>query len=51
MAQRGEGLSALSAEQKAALAEIGTRAKAKLAEVEILFAKTLANVLPNRSPR
>jgi hypothetical protein len=41
MAQRGEGLSALSDEKKAALAEIGTRAKAKIAELEILFAKTL----------
>lgn len=41
MAQRGEGLSSLSEEKKSALAEIGTRAKAKIAELEILFAKTL----------
>lgn len=42
MARRGEGMSQLTAEQKAALADIGARAKAKLAEVEILYGKKLA---------
>lgn len=42
MAQKGEGLAALTDEQKSALAEIGARAKAKIAEIEILFSKKLA---------
>ena len=50
MAQRGEGLSALSAEKKTALAEIGTRAKAKIAELEILFAKTLEKARESNDP-
>ena len=41
MAQRGEAITALSDEKKAALAEISRRAKAKIAEVEILFDKKL----------
>jgi hypothetical protein len=50
MAQRGEGLSALSPEKKAALAEIGTRAKAKIAELEILFSKTLEKARDSNDP-
>ncbi len=50
LAQRGEGLSALSADKKAALAEIGTRAKAKIAELEILFAKTLEKARESNDP-
>jgi hypothetical protein len=42
MARRGETIAALSDEQKQALAEIGSRAKAKIAEVEILYGKKLA---------
>lgn len=42
MAQKGEGLTTLSDDQKAALADVGARAKAKIAEIEILFAKKLA---------
>ena len=42
MAQRGENITTLSDEKKAALAEIGRRTKAKIAEVEILFDKKLA---------
>ncbi len=42
MAQRGEGLVNLDDGQKKALADIGARAKAKIAEIEILFAKSLA---------
>jgi hypothetical protein len=41
MAQRGEGLVRLTPEQKQAIGAIESRAKAKIAEVEILFAKTL----------
>jgi len=44
MAQRGENITTLSDEKKAALAEIGRRTKAKIAEVEILFDKKLAEV-------
>jgi hypothetical protein len=42
MAQRGEGLAALSDAQKQAMAEVGRRTQAKIAEVEILFDRTLA---------
>ena len=44
------GLSALSAEKKTALAEIGTRARAKIAELEILFAKTLEKARDSKDP-
>ncbi len=37
MAKRGDGLSSLTAEQKEAMAEIASRAKAKVAEIEIMF--------------
>ncbi len=37
MAKRGEGMSSLTAEQKEAMAEIARRAKAKVAEIEIMF--------------
>ena len=37
MTQRGDGLSSLTAEQKTAMAEIGRRAQAKVAETEIMF--------------
>jgi hypothetical protein len=39
MAKRGEGITALSDGQKQAMAEISTRTKAKIAEVEILYGK------------
>lgn len=42
MAKRGEVITPLTAEQKAALADISTKAKAKIAEVEILYGKKLA---------
>ena len=42
MSQKGEGLATLSDDQKAALADVSARAKAKIAEIEILFAKKLA---------
>jgi hypothetical protein len=42
MTQRGDGLATLSDEQKQAMAEIGRRTQAKIAEVEILFDRTLA---------
>ena len=44
MAKRGEGITQLTSVQKAALAESGTRAKAKIAELEILYGKKLAEV-------
>jgi hypothetical protein len=37
MTQRGDGLSSLTGEQKAAMAEIARRAQAKVAEIELLF--------------
>jgi hypothetical protein len=39
MAKRGEGIASLTAEQKAALADISAKAKAKIAEVEIMYGK------------
>ena len=42
MARRGESMATLTDEKKAALAEIGRRTTAKIAEVEILFDKKLA---------
>lgn len=39
MAKRGEGIATLSPEQKAAMAELARRTKAKIAEVEILYGK------------
>ena len=44
MAQRGEGLARLSDGQKKRLADLSARIRAKIAEVEILFGKTLAAV-------
>ena len=41
LAQRGEQLTPLSAEQKQALAEIGRNAKAKVAELELAFEQKL----------
>jgi len=42
MAQRGDGLATLSDEQKRGMAEVSRRTQAKIAEVEILFDRTLA---------
>ena len=42
MAQRGEGLKNLSGEQKARLADLASKTKAKIAEIEILHGKALA---------
>ena len=42
MAKRGEGISALTDDQKKAMADISTRIKAKIAEVEILYGKKIA---------
>jgi hypothetical protein len=44
MAQRGEGMTRLSADQKTSLADLSARTKAKLAEIEIMFGKKLAEV-------
>ncbi len=44
MAKRGEGITPLTAEQKAALTDISTKARAKIAEVEIMYGKKLAEV-------
>jgi hypothetical protein len=42
MAQRGESMARLSEAQKKAIAETASRTKAKIAEVEILYDKKLA---------
>lgn len=42
MAKRGDGMTTLTAEQKEAMADISRRTQAKIAEIEILFGKTLA---------
>ena len=42
MAQRGEGMTELSSEQKTRLAHLSARTKAKIAEIEIMYGKTLA---------
>lgn len=42
MAQRGEGMVKLSDDQKKRLAALATKTQAKIAEIEILHAKTLA---------
>jgi hypothetical protein len=42
LARKGETLSSLTDDQKAALAEVASRSKAKLAEIEILYGKKLA---------
>jgi hypothetical protein len=42
MAQRGEGLVKLSDEQKKRLAAVSAKTQAKIAEIEILHAKSLA---------
>ncbi|MEI7880045.1 MAG: hypothetical protein WCI95_04130 [bacterium] len=39
MAKRGEKITALTDEQKQAMAEVTTRTKAKIAEIEILYGK------------
>ena len=44
MAQRGEGMAQLSGEQKQSLADLAARTKAKIAEIEIMFAKKLESV-------
>jgi hypothetical protein len=41
MAKRGEGIAALSSEQKEAMADIANRTKAKIAEIEILYGKKI----------
>ena len=41
MAKRGEVITALTAEQKEAMADISTRTKAKIAEIEILYGKKI----------
>lgn len=42
LARKGEVLSSLTDDQKAALADVAARSKAKIAEVEILYGKKLA---------
>jgi hypothetical protein len=42
LARRGEGITPLTPEQKEAMADTATRAKAKVAEVEILYTKKIA---------
>ncbi|MEI6562740.1 MAG: hypothetical protein WCO42_00375 [bacterium] len=42
LAKRGEGITALTEDQKQAMAEIASRAKAKIAEIEILYEKKVA---------
>jgi hypothetical protein len=42
MAQRGEGITQLSSDQKKDLADLSAKTKAKLAEIEIMFGKKLA---------
>ena len=42
MAKRGEVISALSEDQKVAMADITSRTKAKIAEIEILYGKKIA---------
>lgn len=42
LAKRGEGITALTDEQKEAMADIAARMKAKIAEIEILYGKKVA---------
>ena len=42
LAKRGEGITALTEEQKQAMSEITSRTKAKIAEIEILYGKKVA---------
>jgi hypothetical protein len=42
MAKRGEGITAVTEEQKQAMAEIASRTKAKIAEIEILYGGKVA---------
>ena len=42
MAKKGEGMATLSGEQKAAMSEVASRTKAKIAEIEILYGKKIA---------
>lgn len=41
MAQRGESMARLTDEQKQALADLASRTKARIAEIEIMFGKKL----------
>jgi len=45
MAKKGEGIAPLSDDQKKAMAEIACRTKAKIAEIEILYGKKIAEAL------
>lgn len=47
MAARDGGLVNLTAEQKKAIGDLAQRTKAKIAEIEILFAQTLAKARAN----
>jgi len=42
LAKRGEGIATLTEDQKKAMAEIANRTKAKIAEIEILYGKKVA---------
>lgn len=42
LAKRGEGITALTEDQKQAMTEIANRTKAKIAEIEILYGKKVA---------
>jgi hypothetical protein len=42
MNRRGEGIAQLSADQKSRLADLAARTKAKIAEIEIMYGKKLA---------
>ena len=50
MAKTGDGLQKLSAEQKQAIAEVTSRTKARIAELEILFQKKLADAQVGNDP-
>ena len=45
MAKRGEGMASLPEDQKRAMAEISSRTQAKIAEIEILYGKKVAEAL------
>lgn len=42
LARKGEGIAALSDDQKQAMADVSRRTKAKIAEIEILYGKNIA---------
>ena len=44
MAQRGEGMAQLSGDKKKDLADLSSKTKAKLAEVEIMFGKKISEL-------